>query len=526
MSRTPRTPEELAAVLDELELLTFRDYPAAKAPAEEAERVARELSDDSLRMRALLVQADVFGREGQGVASGRVAREVNRWAREHLPEQAYLLARSHRVLASFFERLEDATSFLQHAMEAVELLPDDVSPRVRLDHLMALAIAQARIPTLVESAFAGFVAAERLAAAIAPPDVHLMIVNNQAYTRFKAGDLDNAQRAVERLHELSSKYAEPLDPVILDTVARVAAARGDYEAAEHILLPLLEPDAESRSRDRIAVPECLLTLAEVERLKGDTTLAERALVRCRELASARGLKSVLMRATKEQALIYAAAERWREAFFEEVRYVEDFATISAAAVTARAEVLQAFFDTEQAQRASEQFQQLALHDPLTGLFNRRYVDDQLTTILAHLSQTGEPISMAFVDLDHFKRINDTCSHAVGDEVLRNTARMLRDAAPEAAFAARMGGEEFLLVMPGTGAADALDICRAVQTAIRSFGWTAVTGDVPVRASIGLTTQKGAGLSQVALLGVADGHLYEAKEGGRDRIVTADAVVTD
>ena len=164
---------------------------------------------------------------------------------------------------------------------------------------------------------------------------------------------------------------------------------------------------------------------------------------------------------------------------------------------------------------------------MTGLYNRRHIDEQLARLLGPGSLPSAPLSVALVDLDHFKRINDTFGHDVGDAVLRRVAELLQAAVPVdgaralgGSFAARMGGEEFLLVLVDTPPGHAVTLAEDLRSAIAGHGWGPVTGELPVTASIGVTTLSGSDdETPAALLGRADALLYRAKEQGRDRVVT-------
>jgi two-component system, cell cycle response regulator len=141
----------------------------------------------------------------------------------------------------------------------------------------------------------------------------------------------------------------------------------------------------------------------------------------------------------------AAIGAYREAYEEMEQYLREAEEGQNEARDARVRMLQAAFDSEEARKSSQLYREMALRDPLTALYNRRYVDQQLPLQL----QSGDHrvVSVAFIDLDHFKCVNDTLSHDTGDEVLRRIARLLEEAAEGVGFAARMGGEEFLLVLP-------------------------------------------------------------------------------
>jgi diguanylate cyclase (GGDEF)-like protein len=161
---------------------------------------------------------------------------------------------------------------------------------------------------------------------------------------------------------------------------------------------------------------------------------------------------------------------------------------------------------------------MAHRDPLTGLHNRRYVNERLPALLGEASVRRAPLSVAILDLDHFKRINDTLSHSTGDAVLQQVARLLVEAATGPAVAARMGGEEFLLILPDVDAAEAARRCEQVRLRIRAHDWEPVAGALPVTASIGVTTVPDGRGTPSALLSRADRNLYAAKRAGRDRVV--------
>jgi diguanylate cyclase (GGDEF)-like protein len=184
--------------------------------------------------------------------------------------------------------------------------------------------------------------------------------------------------------------------------------------------------------------------------------------------------------------------------------------------------MQAVYEVSEARRQSRRYRELSLRDPLTGLYNRRHVDEQLPALL----RSGRPLTVALVDLDHFKLINDTCSHEVGDRVLQRIGALLTRAAegPGASvnsFAARLGGEEFLLVLDDVAPRSAVASLDDLRRAIRSGPWTDLTAGRPVTVSVGVAGTDGTDQVLAAdVLGLADRHLYAAKRRGRDRVVSA------
>lgn len=158
---------------------------------------------------------------------------------------------------------------------------------------------------------------------------------------------------------------------------------------------------------------------------------------------------------------------------------------------------------------------LAMTDPLTGLPNRRALEDHLRIRMDAWRKHRTPFSLVMLDVDHFKRFNDTYGHSAGDEVLRTIAGSLRDALRQHDVVARFGGEEFSIILPHTTLDSAL---AAVNKAIRAVRDTPVMVNnrpVPVTASVGLATLLATERVE-QLLERADEALYAAKHNGRDR----------
>ena len=154
---------------------------------------------------------------------------------------------------------------------------------------------------------------------------------------------------------------------------------------------------------------------------------------------------------------------------------------------------------------------------MTGLYNRRFVEHQLPALIARSAADGEPLAVGLVDLDHFKRINDTHGHEAGDRVLEAVARLLAEHLPVGGSAARLGGEEFLLIMPRTSLGEARRRCEQATAAVASHRWEDVACGLRVTASVGIATSQQA-TTKTALLRLADRRLYAAKQAGRDRVV--------
>lgn len=162
----------------------------------------------------------------------------------------------------------------------------------------------------------------------------------------------------------------------------------------------------------------------------------------------------------------------------------------------------------------------AVHDPLTGLHNRRYAMPQLNTIAKLSTQSDKPYAVMVADMDHFKRINDTYGHAAGDAVLVETANRLRENLRAVDLIARIGGEEFLIVLPGASLKSARTAARRLCDLISEKPFDLPTGHPPIQAtiSIGLTIGGAETTGEDTahlLLDQADRALYRAKNQGRN-----------
>jgi diguanylate cyclase (GGDEF)-like protein len=160
----------------------------------------------------------------------------------------------------------------------------------------------------------------------------------------------------------------------------------------------------------------------------------------------------------------------------------------------------------------------ALVDGLTGLANRRAASDALHGETARAERLETPLSVVLADLDEFKEVNDVHGHAVGDEVLRIVAEVLRETLRESDVAGRWGGEEFLLLLPGADEEGAAQLAERVRAALAARGIPNVPG-LRVTASFGVAEYAGE-TNPEQLLEAADGALYRAKRGGKDRVERA------
>jgi diguanylate cyclase (GGDEF)-like protein len=163
-------------------------------------------------------------------------------------------------------------------------------------------------------------------------------------------------------------------------------------------------------------------------------------------------------------------------------------------------------------RQKRHLEQLATVDQLTGLRNRRWLDDAFERQLVRAVRTAQPMSVMMIDIDHFKQLNDAHGHAYGDCVLRRVAQTLADGLRPQDLAARYGGEEFAVLLPGISEEHAVAIAERIREAVQEDGTAA---GQPVTVSIGIASRSG-DQPLTALLDRADEALYRAKNAGRNR----------
>ncbi len=170
-------------------------------------------------------------------------------------------------------------------------------------------------------------------------------------------------------------------------------------------------------------------------------------------------------------------------------------------------------------RLHEQTVALSVTDPLTGVPNRRHLFAQLEAELARAARFGTPLTVVMIDIDHFKRLNDSEGHSAGDEVLREVCQRLRQSLRKVDTLARYGGEEFVVLLPQISRAEALEVAEKLRRSVcdtpLAHGARQPGGRVTI--SLGLATLPGDATEQGALIDAADSALYASKRGGRDRV---------
>jgi diguanylate cyclase (GGDEF)-like protein len=171
----------------------------------------------------------------------------------------------------------------------------------------------------------------------------------------------------------------------------------------------------------------------------------------------------------------------------------------------------------------DRIRDMAMRDGLTGLYNRRAFDDQLRHALGREDRQKGRLGLVLLDIDHFKKLNDTFGHPAGDAVLRHTAHVVEHHLRRADEAARFGGEEFALILPNTEEAGAVRLAERVQGAVEKAQLVFEGARLSVTVSLGVAVWPADGQDEEALIAAADRALYAAKQAGRNRVVSASAL---
>lgn len=360
-------------------------------------------------------------------------------------------------------------------------------------------------------------------------------VIGQAYQR--KGDLEGARRAFRESYERSDAYGQRL---ALLSLGELSLEEGRFEEAQ----ARFEECLERLSPERRELVQCqaLLGLGRVFVARGEPERALAPLAAAVERGSASGAPVDAAAAHKAMSEALKSLGRWEEALAHHERFHELNERTLMQLSDRRTQVLQVQLDVERVRKDREidrlrnvelaqayadlrqlhkqlevqaaRLERLSRTDALTGVHNRRAFEEQLGAELLRFRRGGRTLSLLMVDLDDFKRVNDTYSHVVGDGVLRATAEALLACTREIDLVARLGGEEFVVLLPETDADGAARVANKVLEVVTQR--TRAAQDVHITASVGVATADELD-DETTLLMRADNNLYEAKRLGKNRV---------
>lgn len=554
MSRESRLAEALAQLAaGEHRLAT----PALEALRDEVspEQAAVDPGDERLRAQTLLALARAYPRSGQAQEAARAGCEALLWF-EQLDDPAGACD-AHSMLALAYALIGVGRESLDHALQALDLARHLRDREREAWALLRVGNAQASLDNPVQARELTQQARE-LAQQLDLGELDFACLSNQAF--FTLDELEqsrfdeDAGRAV-----VSRAMAEVLAQQALDLARVQANPYREALALAHLNDALLLSGDWQRALPEVAALDALA------QAHGFPTLQRQARLQQARLAAAQGAwltaiaqADTLLREAAGQLLprqrkallmlLYECHKALGDAaralaYLEELMRVErqavrDAQLVHTQLLMVRDEVQQAVSRAERAlaeaqaaklrsallEREAKQLQQRlqdtdreAREDALTGLANRRHAEQSLQHCLQMAERLQQPLTLALLDLDHFKKVNDAHGHACGDAVLRELARLLRDNLPAGALAARWGGEEFLIVLPNSDAASAAATLEALRAAVQTHDWTRLAPKLAVTASLGAAAGAERDGDWARTLARADAALYAAKHAGRNRI---------
>jgi diguanylate cyclase (GGDEF)-like protein len=297
-----------------------------------------------------------------------------------------------------------------------------------------------------------------------------------------------------------------------------------------------------QSQDHLMMLDMRMVLAHAQAALGQIEVARDGLVAILSTAAALGNHSRLMMVQRALARLLAKHGRFEEALGHYQQYHRLDRQMQNEATERKIRALELRFELEQVQREAERLRarsqelerqnrqllaeaktldRYAHEDALTGLANRRAFDEALETWFGRAKLTGRSFAVALVDVDHFKVVNDTYGHVMGDEVLRQIAAILRVGVRGSDLVSRYGGEEFAILLQAPGQR-VVEITQRLRQSIEQFDWRSLHPAVRVTVSIGWSDELLAVADAQRLFQVADERLYQAKNAGRNRVVGSES----
>ncbi len=554
----PGPTADLQAVLSRsAQALASGQHDEGASLAEQAQALARDAGDRPAEAQATLHLAEHQWRLGRFEASVLACRQaMAMWAELGGPQEADALC----LLALALTELGLHEEALKAAMTAFDKASSGGHARQQVLALNRIGTCYGRLGDPVQSE-AFLTRALEQARALGNDEEVLRAVNNLTaagingyYDYRAAGRMEDAQRLLENGRRHGEQALQMVKRVGDDyrlavtqgNVAELLGLAGEYEASyalsrEIVALCRRNGYRAPELRTRYNIGEILLLEGRVDEAIAEleATLAE--LKPDDQETTHLRVHSALYRAYK-QAGRYEQSLRHCEAYHAmEYRRAISQREAQARLMVNRVEVELARSENERAQMAVElerlktrelQAQNRLLaqraaalerdtrEDQLTRLGNRRRVDEDLPRMVERAHQGGRSLCLAVADIDHFKQVNDSFGHAVGDQVLRIVANAFRARTRAGDLVARVGGEEFLVAFSDTTPEVAQRICERLRAAVEQHRWSGLRPGLRVTISIGLA-QLQPGETALQLLERSDALLYEAKNAGRNRVSGGD-----
>lgn len=475
------------------------DYLGALSCLRDAQYHAEKCGDPWVRARVLTAVSGAYYDLGQYAHA--IEELTSALALAYRIDDNRIESDVYRLLAAVHSRLEDpahADGYARRALDIARRRRDDRSVAESLILLGNVAAreqerlfyaGQARERDHGERALAWYAEARPLARQLEDRTLDYRLVNNTARVMLYLDRPADAARMFDTYLSNGTDTLRPHQVAVLRFGLGEATLVTDPRAALAILLGAVRLAEAHRAVNHI--PKMHLAIANAYERLGD---AANALAHHKAYHEVERL--VRGQAARTRAMLAAI-----ELEAQDIRHESARLRRASDAMTDELETLR-----DQTSRLDDRVRR----DVLTELANRRAFDEWLDRLFG----SGALVSVALLDIDLFKSVNDTHSHLVGDEVLRRVARIIRSTVRSGDMAARYGGEEFGLVLPDTPLEEAAVVCERVRQAVAGADWAAVRPSLSVTVSVGVSQEDRA----KPALAVADKRLYEAKRAGRNRVV--------
>ncbi|MFO1310894.1 MAG: diguanylate cyclase [Burkholderiales bacterium] len=541
------TQERLALLISIAEGVSSIDARRALAYAQEAQELAAQLGDARSGAESLYVQ----GQCAHLLLDHSMALDAYNRALAAFEEadDDDAVAKTLREISFVHDALGDSSRALDYQFRALAIDQRKGSDASRAATLRMIGVVYSR----TGDAASGLDFYRRsLALCTAPADAveRGKTLNNIGINLKNLGQLDEAEAALGEAYDVFVGLGLPLlQCATLNNVALVRERKGDVVTAErtmHDALALSEATGY-----RYGVAHASLSLGRLCQRGGRAEEARKWLTDALDVSERHNLKHMQFEVHEALAEHYEQCGDPASALRHFRKYHEIERAVQSDAARDKVRALQIQFELAAARRETEiererhealtranaeldalnislteanlqktmlldQLERQTYEDALTGLANRRRLDQRLADEFALALRHGRPLAVAMADLDHFKAVNDRFSHAVGDAALRATAKILASQVRHTDLVARFGGEEFVVLLVETDLEAAQRVCEKLREAVAQHNWSAIHPSLSLTISIGVTADTSVPTHD-RMLAAADRNLYAAKAAGRNRV---------
>ena len=367
-------------------------------------------------------------------------------------------------------------------------------------------------------------------------EVQVYLLSNLADGWVTAGAGHKAMPLLDQATEVARSVGDLTHEAwCLSARARLLESLGEREAARRDHRTAIEVARRCPSERVLA--ETLKDKGAFLARNGEPGTALDRLNEALDLAEKLDIRREMFRTHEVLANVFEQLGQWQAALHHYRQFHLIQATVLDDLVKAKVETLNASFELQRVRHEQEisrlrndelaialrqvetqarELEKLSLRDPLTGIYNRRYLEGALGEAFSRMKANRQPLCVAMVDVDHFKQINDRFGHGIGDSVLCRLARVVEQRLRGGDILARFGGEEFVLVLPMVSLKLMLDRSESIRAGIEAEDWSQVAPDLRVTISLGVASIDEA-VNWEAMIALADQRMYDAKHAGRNRV---------